>query len=165
MSNSELAPEMFPMRNRLIAGMADCTVVVQTDVKGGSMITAHIAHSYGREVFAVPGRWSDALSKGCHKLIKNNIAAILGSADDLVHYLEWDKPVTSKQTTIVFKEHPNKQAQHIIDALSNQKELVFDELMGATQQDWGTLNALLLQLEFEGIIRLLPGKRYRLLGS
>jgi len=165
MSHSEIAPEMFPMRNRIIAGMADCTIVVQTDIKGGSMITAHIAHSYGRDVFAVPGRWSDGLSKGCHQLIKNNMAAILSSAEDLVHYLQWDKPTHSKQTTLVFSEHPNKQAQCIIEALRTAHDLVFDDLMGITQHDWGTLNSLLLQLEFEGVIKLMPGKRYRLIGS
>lgn len=163
MSNSEMAPEMFPMRNRIIAGISDCTIVVETDVKGGSIITAHIAHSYGREVFAVPGRWSDSLSKGCHQLIKNNVAAILTSAEDLVQYLQWDKPAVAKQTAIAFLEHPNKEAQRIIDVLRNANDLLFDELMISTQQDWGTLNALLLQLEFEGILKLLPGKRYRLM--
>ena len=164
MSNSEMAPEMFPMRNRIIAGMADCTIVVQTDVKGGSMITAHIAHSYGREVFAVPGRYCDSLSKGCHQLIKNNIAAILTSAEDLIHYLQWDKPSVAKQSTLSFSEHPNPHAQKIIEALGSQNDLAFDELMNKTQHDWGTLSSQLLQLEFEGRLKLLPGKRYRLIG-
>jgi DNA processing protein len=161
MSRSEMAPEMFPMRNRIIAGMADCTIVVQTDVKGGSMITAHIAHSYGREVFAVPGRVNDPLSKGCHKLIKNNLAAIITSADDLVHYLQWDQKQPAQQTALVFSEHPDENAQLILNTLRTENEMSFDELISRVQLSWGMLNSLLLQLEFEGRILMLPGKRYR----
>jgi len=161
MSRSEMAPEMFPMRNRIIAGMADCTIVVQTDVKGGSMITAHIAHSYGREVFAVPGRVNDPLSKGCHKLIKNNLAAIITSADDLVHYLQWDQKLPAQQTALDFSEHPDENARLILNTLRTENEMSFDELISRVQLSWGMLNSLLLQLEFEGHVHLLPGKRYR----
>lgn len=163
MSRSEMAPEMFPMRNRIIAGMADCTIVVQTDVKGGSMITAHIAHSYGREVFAVPGRVNDGLSKGCHKLIKNNLAAILTSAEDLVHYLQWDQAQRPKQTSLSFSEHPDENARLILNKMRSQHDMTFDELHSHIQLSWGMLNTLLLQLEFEGLIHLLPGKRYRVI--
>lgn len=162
MSNSEIVPEMFPMRNRIIAGLSDCTLVIQTDLKGGSMITAQIAHSYGREVFAVPGRFNDALSKGCHALIKNNVAAILTSAEDLIHYLQWDQPDIGKQTRIEFTEHPDENARRILNELGQIADGSFDELLATTRHTWGVLNSWLLQLEFEGFIHALPGKRYRL---
>jgi DNA processing protein len=162
LSNTPMAPEMFPMRNRLIAGMSDCTIVVQTDMKGGSMITANLAHSYSREVFAVPGRYNDLLSKGCHRLIKNNVAAILTGAEDLVQYMQWDE-TTAKQTRLAFDEHPNEHARLVLVALQKQSTMQFDELLSTTTLGWGLLNSVLLELEFEGRIQLLPGKFYRLL--
>ena len=161
-SDTIIAPEMFPMRNRIIAGMSDCTIVVQTDMKGGSMITAHIAQSYGREVFAVPGRVNDALSRGCHKLIKTNIAAILTSAEDLVNYMQWDQTAAVVQSQLAFPEHTDSNAALILSTLHEQIDQAFDELLLHTGMSWGLLNSTLLQLEFEGFIRVLPGKRYQL---
>jgi DNA processing protein len=141
--------------------MSDCTIVVQTDVKGGSMITANLAHSYARDVFAVPGRYNDLLSKGCHRLIKNNVAAILTSAEDLVQYLQWDE-TAPKQTRMFLDEHPNEHARLILSALQKHSTIQFDELLATTQLSWGVLNSVLLELEFEGCLQLLPGKFYRL---
>lgn len=161
-SETTIAPEMFPMRNRIIAGMSDCTIVIQTDIKGGSMITAHIAQSYGREVFAVPGRVNDRLSRGCHKLIKTNIAAILTSAEDLVNYMHWDETPPIIQSQLIFPEHADSNAAAILHALHTSADQTFDDLLHQTQLNWGLLNSTLLQLEFDGFIRVLPGKRYRL---
>jgi DNA processing protein len=161
-SETAIAPEMFPMRNRIIAGMSDCTIVIQTDMKGGSMITAHIAQSYGREVFAVPGRVNDVLSRGCHKLIKTNIAAILTSAEDLVNYLQWDQTTSVVQSQLVFPDPTDTNATTILSAIQARSDQTFDELLSHTNLNWGLLNSTLLQLEFDGIIRVLPGKRYRL---
>jgi DNA processing protein len=161
-SGTAIAPEMFPMRNRIIAGLADCTIVVQTDVKGGSMITAHLAQSYGRDVFAAPGRVGDTYSKGCHKLIKNNIAAILTSAEDLIHYLQWDQPTESKQIQLDFPNHPDPHASLLLKSIREHPNSSFDDLLFKTSLNWGVLNATLLQLEFEGLILGLPGKCYRL---
>jgi DNA processing protein len=126
------------------------------------MITAHIAQSYGRDVFAVPGRIQDAYSRGCHKLIKNNIAAILTSAEDLVHYLQWDQPAIPKQTQLIFSEHRDANSNHLLNAIQQNPNALFDDLLATTQLSWGVLNATLLQLEFEGLIRVLPGKHYQL---
>jgi DNA processing protein len=161
-SETSIAPEMFPMRNRIIAGMSDCTIVIQTDIKGGSMITAHIAQSYGREVFAVPGRVNDRLSRGCHKLIKTNIAAILTSAEDLVSYMQWDQTAPAVQSQLIFPEHADSNATVILHALQSSADQTFDDLVAHTNLSWGMLNSALLQLEFDGFIRVLPGKRYRL---
>jgi len=160
-SETTIVPEMFPMRNRIIAGMSDCTIVVQTDIKGGSMISAHIAQSYGREVFAVPGRVNDVLSRGCHKLIKTNMAAILTSAEDLVNYMQWDQTATVVQSQLAFPEHTDSNAALILSAVREQIDQTFDELLAHTGMSWGLLNSTLLQLEFEGFIRVLPGNRYR----
>jgi len=161
-SQTPIAPEMFPMRNRIIAGLSDCTIVVQTDLKGGSMITAHIAQSYGREVFAVPGRVNDPFSRGCHKLIKHNIAAILTCADDLVHYLQWDQHEKPKQTELDFSQHTDPNAAVLLKSLQLNPQSSFDDLLTLTQFDWGLLNTTILQLEFEGLVIGLPGKRYKL---
>lgn len=161
-SGTVIAPEMFPMRNRIIAGLADCTIVVQTDVKGGSMITAHLAQSYGRDVFAVPARIGDPYSKGCHKLIKNNIAAILTSAEDLIHYLHWDQPSAPKQIQLDFPAHSDPHAAFLLKSIQENPNCSFDDLLLKTSLSWGILNATLLQLEFEGLILVLPGKCYRL---
>ena len=126
------------------------------------MITAHIAQSYGREVFAVPGRVNDALSRGCHKLIKTNMAAILTSAEDLVNYMQWDQTAAVVQSRLAFPEHPDSNAALILSALQEKIEQTFDELLSHTGMNWGLLNSTLLQLEFEGFIRVLPGKRYQL---
>jgi DNA processing protein len=131
-------------------------------VKGGSVITAHIAQSYGREVFAVPGRVGDTYSNGCHKLIRNNIAAILTSAEDLVQYLHWDQPAVASQTALDFSKHSDPHAADILGAIQDKPNSSFDDLLVATKMAWGELNAALLQLEFEGLVIGMPGKRYRL---
>ena len=126
------------------------------------MITAHIAQSYGREVFAVPGRVNDPFSRGCHKLIKHNIAAILTCADDLVHYLQWDQHEKPKQTELDFSQHTDPNAAVLLKSLQLNPQSSFDDLLTLTQFDWGLLNTTILQLEFEGLVIGLPGKRYKL---
>ncbi|MFN5619710.1 MAG: DNA-processing protein DprA [Flavobacteriales bacterium] len=159
-----MAPEMFPMRNRLIAGMADCTVVIETDLKGGSMITAHIANSYGREVFAVPGRIHDRNSRGCNALIKRHIAGILTSPEDLIEYLNWDAPRDkSAEQLKLFTSLPPEQLQ-LVNIIQELQKAAFDELINRTGLPWGELNSLLTMLEFEGIIKSLPGKRFAISG-
>jgi DNA processing protein len=159
-----MAPEMFPMRNRLIAGMADCTVVIETDLKGGSMITAHIANSYGREVFAVPGRIQDRNSRGCNALIKRHIAGILTSPEDLIEYLNWDTPRgKSAEQLKLFTSLPPDQLQ-LVNIIQELQKAAFDDLITRTGLSWGELNTLLTTLEFEGLIRSLPGKRFAISG-
>jgi DNA processing protein len=126
------------------------------------MITAHIAQSYGREVFAVPGRVSEPLSRGCHKLIKTNIAAILTSAEDLVNYMQWGQSAVAVQKQIAFPTHLDSNASILLSAIQDKADQSFDELLSLTGMSWGLLNSTLLQLEFEGLVRVLPGKRYSL---
>jgi DNA processing protein len=110
----------------------------------------------------VPGRINDPFSRGCHKLIKSNIAAILTSAEDLVHYLQWDQPLVPKQTQLLFSDHLDANSHLLLQALQRNPNALFDDLLSTTQLSWGALNATLLQLEFEGLIRVMPGKHYRL---
>jgi DNA processing protein len=102
------------------------------------------------------------LSRGCHKLIKTNIAAILTSAEDLVNYMHWDETPPIIQSQLIFPEHADSNAAAILHALHTSADQTFDDLLHQTQLNWGLLNSTLLQLEFDGFIRVLPGKRYRL---
>ena len=153
--------EHFPMRNRIIAGMCDAIIVVESGSKGGSMITAHIANDYNKDVFAVPGRLNDKMSLGCNHLIKTHKAHLLESAEDINYIMCWDQ-----------SEHVGKQATLFTD-LDEQEELIAKQLEDASPlqvdviaRQTGIKNeilaAKLLGMEFKGIIKSLAGKRYML---
>jgi len=151
----------FPRRNRIIAGMADAIVVVEAHEKGGALITANIGFSYNRDIFAVPGKIGDKASEGCNNLIKNNIAALISSGEDIAQMMMWkDVPKKSKQKQLQLLLDLNPEEQLIIDHLERGKELNIDELLIATNMATNTLSTTLLMLEFKGIITCLPGKRY-----
>ncbi len=153
--------EFFPMRNRIIAGMADCTIVIETNLKGGSIITAHLAHSYGREVFAVPGRYTDSSSQGCNDLIKKNIAAILTGPNDLIDYMGWEKPSgPSNSVQLPLFEELTDAEQTIMKLLLGQTKQSIDDLALLSGLAISTLSSLLLSMEFKGLVKCLPGKHY-----
>ena len=155
--------ENFPKRNRIVAGMCDAVLVVEANIKGGALITAKIANSYNREVFAVPGRLGDAFSSGCNHLIKSNKASMITGVKDLEYMLNWEK---LESRTSVQRELP-------LD-LSAEEELVLKELnsAGGTLElselshhcEIGISKALqiLLKLELKGLIISNPGKIYKL---
>jgi DNA processing protein len=153
----------FPQRNRVIAGLADATLVIESGKKGGSLITADIANSYNRDVFAVPGRPDDVLSKGCNFLIKTNRASLVENSADLLYQLSWD--VRKKTKTIQPKLFPdlNPDEQAIVDLLFDQKQCAIDLIMAKTGLTSSKLASSLLNLEFEGVVKCLPGKVYQLL--
>lgn len=161
---TKLDPARFPARNRIIAGMADATVVVEAAEKGGALITADLAAGYDREVFAVPGRWNDNFSMGCNKIIKNNLAQSITSAEDLEYYLQWPaeeeqsepKPVLSRE------EFDNTEWTVISTIEKSGNEIHIDELSWKSQIQIGQLATILLNLEFKGIVNSLPGKKYSL---
>jgi DNA processing protein len=159
---TKMTPELFPMRNRIIAGLADCTIVVETDERGGSMITANLANSYGREVFAVPGRYYDQHSTGCNSLIRKNLAAIITSPHDLIQYMNWDEPKTRPPKQLDLFSQLEGDASKIAQALSAHGKMNIDELKLATDISFGTLSTLLLDLEFQGVLRSFPGKCFEL---
>lgn len=161
-SNTRMTPDLFPMRNRIIAGLADCTIVVETDLKGGSTITAHLASSYGREVFALPGRYIDKYSSGCNALIKKNIAAIISSPEDLIQYMNWDattKP-PARQMNMFVDLTTDENA--VIQLLTSNGKTDIDHLSQYTGFLFSKLSPLLLELEFKGVLKPLPGKLYEL---
>ncbi|MCH2021259.1 MAG: DNA-processing protein DprA [Saprospiraceae bacterium] len=161
LSETEPVPRHFPMRNRIIAGMADAVVVVETATRGGSMITAHIANEYNKDVFAVPGRLDDKLSQGCNHLIKTHRASLLESADDIAYILRWKKQKAGNQKQI-FTEL-NEQERKIIDLLVGQEDVHLDSIINNTGISTSRIASLLLELEFKGLIRAIPGKRFRLI--
>ncbi|MCX2493135.1 DNA-processing protein DprA [Pedobacter sp. PF22-3] len=153
----------FPQRNRIIAGIADATVVVEASIKGGALITAEIANSYNKDVYAFPGRTNDVFSEGCNFLIKTNRAGLINNANDLIYYLGWDAEIKVKQnmpqTTLQLNLTPNEQ--RVIDALKNG-QLSIDELSLQLNIQQSKLAIVILTLEMQGIIVSLPGKIYKL---
>ncbi len=154
--------ENFPMRNRIIAGLCDALIVIETAEKGGSMITAHLANEYNKDVFAVPGRLRDPLSQGCNRLIKTHKAALLESAADLAYIMRWDGASVEKNIQPrLFVELTNAE-EKIVTLLQQSAEMSIDHIMVSAGFSGSQVAALLLDLEFKGLIRALPGKRYTL---
>jgi len=160
---SDALPERnnFIKRNRIIAGLSDATLIVESGVKGGALITADIAASYNRDVFAVPGRCDDQWSAGCNYLIKNNKAALSESADDIEFFLGWksEKSKPPVQKTL-FSEMTESEKQ-IFDLLSKESELTIDAICRSLELPVNKLSPLLLQMEFKGLVRFYPGNVYR----
>lgn len=156
--------ENFPMRNRIIAGMSDAIVVVEAALTGGALITADIANSYNRDVFAVPGRIGDPHSEGCNKLIKINKSALIQSAQDINYLLNWDVAKEKKKTVqrqLFLSLTADEEL--VVNVLKDKGDLDIDTLLLETRLLPAKAAAVLLNMEFEGIIRCLPGKVYRLL--
>jgi DNA processing protein len=153
----------FPRRNRIVAGMADATVVVETAVKGGSIITAELAEGYNRDVFAFPGRVHDAKSAGCNYLIRNSKATLLSKAEELVEWLGWQekKPKRKRQKELFVTLTPDEQL--LVDILKEKETVHIDELNLKSGLTSSTVAGALLSLEFQTLISSLPGKLYKLL--
>ncbi len=154
----------FLGRNRIIAGLSEATVVIESADKGGSLVTADIANSYNRDVFAVPGRATDLLSKGCNMLIKTQRAHMLTSAADLIYMLNWEleekeQPVIQKQLFIELEEEEKK----IYDFLNKNGKELLDVI--ALQCDIPTFKvaSVLLNMELKGVIKPLPGKLFEVI--
>lgn len=155
--------EHFPMRNRLVAGMSDVVIVVETPAIGGSMITANMANDYSKDVFAVPGRVNDINSEGCNNLIKTNKAHLLTKIDDLAYIMRWEKSgsaVSPKQRTLFWEL--DDQEQNVVTHLRNQPDISIDELSFKSGNTHSSMAGILLNLEFKGVIKQMPGKRYQL---
>ncbi len=156
--------ENFPKRNRIVAGLADATIVIETAVKGGSMITAQLAFEYNKDVFALPGRINDEKSKGCNLLIKQNKAAMIESAEDLLRAMNWDKNVKSKKSslqTALFVSLTAEEEQ-IVNYIKERGNTPIDVISVNCNMPVSLVSAHLLNLEFKGLIKSLPGKIYGL---
>jgi len=158
----------FPARNRIIAALCDATIVIEAAEKGGALITANLANDYDREVFAVPGNWGQPYSQGCNKLIREHKAHILSRSQDVVEMLNWDQDTNtvSKKEAVSPKitVEIDTEEKTVVDALNEKNEAVlFDVLSWHTQMPVNKLASVLLSLEFKGIVKSLPGKKYQLI--
>jgi DNA processing protein len=143
----------FPKRNRVVAGIADATIVIETALKGGSTITADFASQYHREVIAVPGRITDQRSRGCIKLIQENRASIYTNPEDLLQQLNW----------VPASAHLTEMEKNCIAFLKSKELFSQDELLAFTQLDFGELASLVFELETKQIIQVLPGNQITLM--
>ncbi|MBQ7280203.1 MAG: DNA-processing protein DprA [Bacteroidales bacterium] len=163
MSQTRISPTYFPARNRIIAAMCDATVVVEASEKGGALITAGIANSYQRDVFAVPGRVFDSYSKGCNNLIANNRANILRNMDDLFYILGWDKHTNAKGIEGRQQEifaMLTAEEQKIYDILAETPNLTIEEIETRCSLSLPKIANALLGMELKNAIKCLPGKTY-----
>jgi len=156
--------ENFPQRNRIVAGMADAVIVIEASIKGGALITAEIANSYNRDVFAFPGRVDDEYSEGCNFLIRNNKAALLTCVADLAYSLGWEKPDDAKPVEqFMLPLDLSADEQTIFEIIRQHKvPLAIDDLTIKTNMPMSRLAMNLLNMEMQGFIRSLPGKMYRI---
>jgi DNA processing protein len=156
--------ENFPQRNRIVAGMADATVVIEAGVKGGALITAEIANSYNRDVFAFPGRVGDEYSEGCNFIVRNNKAQLLTCAADLAYSMGWEKSSEAKPVEqFMLPIDLSRDEQTIFDVLrQNKGPVAIDDLTIKTNMPTSALAMNLLNMEMQGYIRSLPGKVYSL---
>lgn len=161
-SNTKPDKHNFPLRNRIVAGICDATVVIETAIKGGSMITAKLADGYNRDVFALPGRTTDKNSTGCNYLIRHNKAAVITSATDLLETMGW-KPV-KKERKVQRSLFLNLTAdEQLLCKILGAKEAVgIDELNGSSGLTSSAVAASLLSLELQGVVQSMPGKMYGL---
>lgn len=155
--------ENFPQRNRIIAGLADAVLIIETGIKGGSLITAEIANSYNRDVFAVPGRLNDPCSEGCNWFIKINKAVLLQSVKDLEYLMGWENEEGKKQSRqkkMFVELNPDEKV--LIDILNDNGSLAIDLLCLKSKMSTSKVASMLVNLEFSGVVKCLPGKVYQL---
>ncbi len=154
--------ENFPKRNRIVAGMADAVLVVESARKGGALITADIANSYNRDVFALPGRVNDLYSEGCNYLIKTNRAILVNSANDIKYFMGWNdaekNAVVQKKLFVDLSEFEKK----IIRIIENHEQIGIDRICLLAEKPTSKIASALLNLEFKGVVECLPGKVFKI---
>jgi len=162
LSNTKREKGYFPKRNRIVAGMCDAVVVMESSIKGGSLITAELANGYNKDVFAFPGKANDSKSEGCNFLIKTNKAALVTSAEDVLESMGWkEQKKKIKKQRELFIEFSNEE-KIIFDILNQQENIHIDELYLKSNLSSSTCAAALLTLEMQGVVSSLPGKLYKL---
>lgn len=155
--------ENFPKRNRIIAGICDAILVIESGLKGGSMITAEIANSYNKDVFCVPGKINDEKSEGSNYLIRKNLGTLTTSAEQIIEFMNWEedkKPKVKIQKELFIELSEN---ENLIASILKKGETSIDVLM-ASGLSSGSIAAALLNMEMQGLINILPGKRYSWIG-
>ncbi|MBS0010907.1 MAG: DNA-processing protein DprA [Bacteroidales bacterium] len=157
------APEKnnFLKRNRIIAGISDGTIVIESGRKGGAMVTADIAISYNREVMAVPGSPGERYSEGCNLLIKSNRAALIESADDIIYNLTWMRSGKDYKQKKLFPDELSPLEEKIFGLFNEDNEIPAGEISRLLDKPLHQLSSALLKLEFSGLIAAMPGNIYR----
>ena len=161
-SKTKVEKKNFIKRNRIIAGLSDATIIIESGEKGGALITADIANSYNRDVFAIPGRVKDTYSIGCNRLIKSNKAALIESVRDLEYIMGWDAPTKKgipRQKQLFIELSPEEKL--ILDLLK-EEDLTIDTICLRSDLPVSKVSPMLLNLEFSGLLKSLPGKVYSL---
>ncbi|MCB0479880.1 MAG: DNA-processing protein DprA [Flavobacteriales bacterium] len=153
--------ENFPTRNRIVAGMSDATLVIESQKSGGAMITANLAFDYFRDVLAVPGRPDDVFSQGCNNLIRANKAGLVASADDLLQALNWKENKRKKPVQTQLLVDLSDEEEQIMNILKETEKISLDELGIKVNKTMSQLAVPLLNLELKGVVEALPGKVYR----
>ncbi|MDR3652881.1 MAG: DNA-processing protein DprA [Paludibacter sp.] len=156
----------FVQRNRIIAGLCDAIVVVESAARGGALITAEVANDYNRDVFAFPGRVTDEWSAGCNALIKTNKASLIESADDILNFMNWEKQDFAKAPiiqTAMFLDLSDEEQTIVSTLRQNMDGLQLNEIAIQLEKPISKISSLLLGLEFKGIVKCLPGNLYRII--
>lgn len=156
--------ENFPMRNRIVAGMSDATIVIESKDSGGSLITAELANDYARDVFAFPGNVGQIHSKGCNSLIAKQKAHLITGSKDFLKWMQWEKEKKPKAVQRSMFTNFSLEEKTILALLETESELSVDILSIKANLPVSKTNVLLFNLEMSGAIKMLPGKKYRLLG-
>lgn len=165
-SGTEPMAPFFVQRNRIVAGLADAVVVVESKERGGSLITAQMAVDYNRELFAFPGRPTDISSSGCNALIRNNKAGLINGAEDLIAAMQWTKRNNGAQPIqtqmIGLRDDLSAQQQEILQKLQEAEEgMHINLIVMETERPYGDVSSDLVMLEIQGLVRSLPGGIYR----
>jgi DNA processing protein len=162
-SNTNPDKQNFPKRNRIVAGMCDALIVMESGKKGGSLITAELANGYNKDVFAIPGKITDTKSEGCNYLIKQNKASLITGAADLIELMNWapkEKTTKKKQRELFIELTPDEKI--IVDILQQRESIQIDELYFKSGLSSSAVATALLMLEMQNVVISLPGKVYKL---
>jgi len=159
MSGTIPARENFPTRNRIIAGMCDALIIVESKKRGGSIISAELAYGYNKEVFAVPGKATDSLSEGCNDLIKYQKAIMITDGKDVAREMNWSAPTKKSKQPELFPEL-SVEEKKVLETIKSKRQVGIDDLSDFTGYTTSQLAQFLLQLEFNGLVRVLPGKMF-----
>jgi DNA processing protein len=162
-SNTNPDKQNFPKRNRIVAGMCDALIVIESGKKGGSLITAELGNGYNKDVFAVPGKVTDTKSEGCNYLIKQNKASLITCASDLVELMNWapkEKTTRKTQRELFIELTPDEKI--IVDILQQRENIQIDELYFKSGLSSSAVATALLMLEMQNVVLSLPGKVYKL---
>jgi DNA processing protein len=152
--------ENFPARNRIVAGLIDVLIVVETDMRGGSMITAKLASGYDREVMALPGKVDEERSKGCNYLIKSNQASMIEGIDDIVKLMGWDLKTNKQERQIALPLDLSSDQKKVYEKIKESGSCELDALITEMEMNSSKLAFILLELEFKSLVNALPGKVY-----